>query len=121
MDTVFVSNLAVETIIGIHPNERTTPQQVLISFELHADTRTAAHSDDIAHALDYDGASRRITELVGASRFHLIETMAERIASLLLETYPVAGVSVEVRKPAALSDAETVGVRIERSGGTARR
>jgi dihydroneopterin aldolase len=117
MDVVFVTNLAVETIIGIHPEERTTPQQVLISFELHTDTHTAAQSDDIADAVDYDGASQRITELVSASRFQLIETMAERIAALLLEAYPVNAVSVEVRKPAALSTADTVGVRIERKRG----
>ncbi len=116
MDVVFVSNLAVETIIGIHPQERTTPQEVLISFELQADTRKAAQSDDIADALDYAGASQRIIELVTNSRFRLIETMAERIAELLLEAYPLSAVAVEVRKPAALSSAETVGVRIERQG-----
>ena len=114
MDTVFVTNLAVQTIVGIHPEERTTPQQVLISFELHTDTAKPARSDDISDALDYQGAAQRITELVTAGRFQLIETMAERIAAALLEAYPVPRVVVEVRKPGALHDAETVGVRIER-------
>ena len=116
MDAVFVKNLAVETIIGILPHERTKPQRVLISFELQAGTSTAALSDDIADALDYAGASKRILEMVRGSRFQLIETLAERIARLLLDTYPVNAVVVEVRKPAALDDADTVGVRIERSG-----
>jgi len=114
MDTVFVTNLAVQTIVGIHPEERTTPQQVLISFELQADTAKAAGSDDISDALDYHGAAQRITELVTAGRFQLIETMAERIAAALLEAYAITRVVVEVRKPAALGDAETVGVRIQR-------
>ncbi|MDH3643535.1 MAG: dihydroneopterin aldolase [Gammaproteobacteria bacterium] len=114
MDTVFVTNLAVQTIIGIHPEERTTPQQVLISFELQADTTKAARSDDINDALDYHSAAQRVTELVAAGRFQLIETMAERIAAALLEAYPIPRVVVEVRKPGALRDAETVGVRIER-------
>jgi dihydroneopterin aldolase len=118
VDAVFVTNLAVETIIGIHPEERTTAQRVLISFELQTDTHTAASSDDIADALDYDGASRQVSELVGTSRFQLIETLAERIALLLLDTYPVHAVIVEVRKPAAVDAAETVGVRIERNRGT---
>lgn len=116
MDMVFVTNLSVETIIGILPHERINPRQVLISFELHTDTSTAAGSDDIADAVDYAGASKRIIELITASRFQLIETLAERVAQLLLDTYPVNTVVVEVRKPAALSDAESVGVRIERTG-----
>lgn len=115
MDEVFVTNLALQAIVGIHPHERTNPQPVLISFALVVDVRTAARSDDIVAAVDYASAARRIAELVGASRFQLIETMAEHIATLLLAEFPVHRVKVEVRKPAALDNAETVGVRIERS------
>lgn len=117
MDVVFVTDLALEAIIGIHPEERTTAQPVRISFSLQTDTRNAAGSDDIADAVDYEGACTRVAELVAASRFQLIETMAERIARLLLAEYPVSHVSVEVCKPDALQDAQTVGVRIERSQG----
>jgi dihydroneopterin aldolase len=115
MDAVYVTNLDLQTIIGVNPEERTTPQQVLISFTLLGDIRPAAAADDIGDAVDYDDAALRITELVSASRFQLIETMAEQIAMLLLAEYPVDSVAVEVRKPAALANAETVGVRIERS------
>jgi len=115
MDEVFVTNLALQAIVGIHPEERTNPQPVLVSFTLYADTREAARADRITAAVDYETAARQITELVMASRFQLIETMAERIAELLLAEYPVRRVAVEVRKPTALSNAEAVGVRIERS------
>ena len=115
MDTLFVTNLCVEAIIGIHPHERANTQQILISFEVFGDTRKAAASDNIADAVDYHAASERITELVSASRFQLIESLAERIANLLLAEYPVSRVAVEVRKPAAVGQAETVGLRIERS------
>jgi dihydroneopterin aldolase len=115
MGTVFVRGLSIQTIVGIHPAERTTPQQVLISFELVTDTGKAAASDNIADAVDYDGASQRISELVIARQFQLLETMAEEIAALLLAAYPLSAVAVEVQKPAALSNANSVGVRIERT------
>ena len=115
MDVVFVTNLALEAIIGIHPEERTTAQPVAISFALQTDTRNAARSDDIVDAVDYEGACMRIAQLVSASHFQLIETMADQIAGLLLAEYPVSHVSVEVCKPDALDNAQTVGVRIERS------
>lgn len=113
-DTVFIRNLAVQTIIGIHPHERTTPQTVLISLELETETTTAAAYDDIASALDYDVLAQRVTEFVSQAEFQLIETLAESLAALVLENLPVAQVLVEVQKPGAISNAETVGVRIQR-------
>jgi dihydroneopterin aldolase len=114
LDTLFVTNLELDAIIGIHPHERTTPQRLLISFELMADTRKAAASDDIADAVDYDDATQRIADLTRAGQFQLIETLAAEIAALLLAHYPIRAAAVEVRKPAAVANAETVGVRIER-------
>jgi dihydroneopterin aldolase len=115
VDSVFVSNLTLATIVGVYPEERTKPQRVIVSFELFADTRAAAASDDLRDALDYGDAARRVAEFVRGSRFELIEALAAGIATLLLDGYPAARVLVEVLKPGAVADAETVGVRIERS------
>jgi dihydroneopterin aldolase len=115
VDSVFVRNLTLATIVGVYPEERTGPRRVIVSFELFADTRAAARSDDLEDALDYGEAARRVAEFVRASRFELIEALADGIAALLLDGYPAARVVVEVLKPGAVADAETVGVKIERS------
>lgn len=115
MDSVFVRNLTVSTIVGVYPEERTSPQRVVVSFELVADTRAAAESDDLSQALDYGEAAQAVAEFVRASRFLLIEALADGIATLLLERYQAVRVVVEVLKPQAITEAETVGVRIERS------
>ena len=113
-DTIFIRNLAIETIIGIHRAERTTPQTVLVSLELETETTTAAAYDDIDNALDYDVLAQRVSEFVSQSEFQLIETLIESIAALVLDDSRVAQVSVEVQKPEAIANAETVGVRIQR-------
>lgn len=114
MDRVFVTNLQVDAIIGVHPQERTTPQPLLISFELPTDGRRAAATDRLDDAVDYEDAARSIGELAREGRYQLIETLAEEIAALLLQRFGVSSVSVEVQKPNALSDAESVGIRIQR-------
>ena len=114
-DTVFIRNLVIQTIIGIHPAERTTPQTVLVSLELETETTTAAADDDIGNALDYERLAQRVREFVSQAEFQLIETLAERLASLVLEDLRVTQVSVEVQKPGAIPNAETVGVRIQRA------
>ncbi len=114
-DTIFIRNLVIQTIIGIHPAERTTPQTVLVSLELETETTTAAAYDDIVNALDYARLAQRVREFVSQAEFQLIETLAERLASVVLEDLRVTQVSIEVQKPGAIPNAETVGVRIQRA------
>jgi dihydroneopterin aldolase len=79
-----------------------------------ADASVAARDDDIAHAVDYAAAVRRVTALTVEGRFKLAETLAEHIAQLLLAEFPIHRVRVEVEKPDAIAQAESVGVSIER-------
>ena len=78
------------------------------------DTRPAAREDAIDQALDYSAASERVAALTREGKFQLVETLAERIAALLLREFPIARVRVEVEKPEAVADADSVGVSIER-------
>ncbi|MBX3705050.1 MAG: dihydroneopterin aldolase [Pseudomonadales bacterium] len=106
--------LVVQAILGIHPHERVTPQPVRISFAMATDTRAAAESEDIGKAVDYARAAERVTALTRNGQFQLAETLAEHIAALLLAEFACDRVRVEVEKPDALADAESVGVSIER-------
>lgn len=78
------------------------------------DARQAARSDDIQDAVDYAAAARRVAALTVEGRFRLVETLAEHIAQLLLHEFPIQRVRVEVEKPAAVPEADSVGVSIER-------
>ena len=114
MDRVFLRDLRVETIIGIFDWERETPQTVSIDLEMATDVARAAQSDDIADALDYKAVAKRLIAFVGESRFQLVETLAERIATILREEFGVPWVRVTVNKGGAVRGASGVGVVIER-------
>ena len=114
MDTIFLHDLRVETIIGIYDWERTTPQTVSIDLELAWDTARAAASDDIADTLDYKAVAKRLQAFVSESRFQLIETLAERIATIIRAEFDVSWVRVTLHKPGAVSGSRDVGVIIER-------
>ena len=114
-DTLFIRYLVIQTIIWIHPAQRTTHQTVVVSLQLETETTTAAAHDDIVNALDYERLAQRVREFVSQAEFQLIETLAERLAVLVLEDLRVMLVSVEVQKPGAIPNAETVGVRIQRA------
>lgn len=113
-DTIFLQNLRVNTIIGIWDWERKIRQYVNIDLEMGADVRKAAAHDDIENTLNYKLVAKRVQTFVGDSAFKLIETMAERIAELVLSEFAVPWVYVSVSKPGAIRGARDVGVKIYR-------
>ena len=113
-DRVTVERLSILTVVGVFGEERKQPQEVILHLDLETDARRAALRDDLEHALDYAAVARRVTAVVGDSRFHLIETLAERVAEVLLAEFPTPRVTVRVEKPGALHEAKTVAITITR-------
>ena len=114
MDIIFISELQVDTIIGIFDWERTKKQTVSIDLEMAADIARAAASDNIDDTLSYKDVSKRVEQYIADSEFQLVETLAERVAELVLTEFPVPWLRLTVHKPGALSNSKDVGVRIER-------
>jgi dihydroneopterin aldolase len=114
MDTVFIHDLRVDTVIGIFDWERRIRQTVKLDLEMAADIRRAAAGDAIADTLDYKAIGKRVVAFVEASEYQLVETLAERIAALVLEEFSVPWLRLTVSKPGALRGARDVGVIIER-------
>lgn len=114
MDIVFIKGLRVDTVIGIYDWEKAIRQPVVLDLEMAADVRSGAASDRIADALDYKAVSKRLKEFIGASRVELVETLAERCAAIVLAEFGVPWVRLRLNKIGAVSEAEGVGVIIER-------
>jgi 7,8-dihydroneopterin aldolase/epimerase/oxygenase len=114
MDKIFVHGLKTETIIGIFDWERQVKQTIVIDFEFSADIRKAARTDSIDDTLNYKGVAKRVLAFVEASSFHLIETLAEHVAMLVLEEFGVDWVRMSLSKPGAIRGSRDVGVKLER-------
>ncbi len=114
-DSVFLSELKVETVIGIWEWERKIRQTVSIDLEMGADIRQAAKTDSIDDTLNYKAVAKRVQQFVADSEFQLVETMAEKISELVLAEFDVPWIQVSVSKPGAIRGAKDVGVRIHRS------
>ena len=82
------------------------------------DNRVPAASDDIAHTLDYKAVSKRVAAFVQSTGFGLVETLAERVAELVLAEFPVSRVQLKLSKPGAVRGARAVGVIVERAAAT---
>ena len=114
MDKIFLHALKTEAIIGIFDWERQVKQTVVIDIEFSADVRKAALSDSIQDTLNYKRVAKRVLGFVEESRFHLVETLAEHLAMLLLEEFGIASVRISLSKPGAIRSSRDVGVTIDR-------
>jgi dihydroneopterin aldolase len=114
MDKIFIHALKTEAIIGIFDWERQVRQTVLLDIEMSADIRKAALTDSIDDTLNYKRVAKRVLAFVEASQFHLVETLAESVAMLILEEFDIAWVSIVLSKPGAVRSSRDVGVAIER-------
>jgi 7,8-dihydroneopterin aldolase/epimerase/oxygenase len=117
MDKIFLRALTVECIVGIWEWERRVKQTVIIDLEIAADVRRAAASDRIEDAIDYKKVAKRLLAFVGESQFHLVETLTEQIARVIVTEFGVSWVKVRLNKQGAIRGARDVGIEIERRQG----
>lgn len=114
MDKIFIKNLRVRGILGIHDWERVTPREIIIHVTVYADTRKAARSDDIADCVDYSALAKKVRAHAEYAARMTVEALANDLAEICLQEPKARKVVVRVEKPGAVSEAESVGVEVER-------
>ncbi len=117
MDRIHIRDLLVRCVVGVNDEERRDKQDVIVNITLEADLRPASERDDVRAALDYRAVKKAVVSAVEESRYFLLEALAERIASVCLESYRVREARVTVDKPGALRFARSVAVEITRTRG----
>ena len=114
MDAILIRDLRVEALIGIHKRERYVKQTLSLDLEIGLPGPAVFASDKIADTIDYEQVALRIRSLAQSGDFRLVETFAERVASLLLNEFGAPWVKVSASKIGILANARFVGVTIER-------
>ena len=111
---MFVRDLVLDCLIGVHRYERDGRQRVRINLSLDVLETGEAGRDRLADVVNYDTLVVRIRALAQNGHVNLVETFAERVASICLEDLRVRRATVRVEKLDVFDDTESVGVEIER-------
>ena len=114
MDAIVIRDLRVEALVGIHRRERHVLQTVSIDLEIGVPGTTVFTSDKVADTIDYEQVALKIRALAASGHFRLVETLADRIAAVLVNEFRAPWVKVSVAKVGILAYAKYVGVTIER-------
>lgn len=111
---VFVRDLVLPCLIGVHRHEQDGRQRVRINLDLEVIESDGPIQDRLANVTCYEALVADVRALVGAGHVNLVETLAERIAAVCLGAEDVRAVKVRVEKLDVFADAGSVGVEIER-------
>lgn len=114
MDTIFLSEVKVETRLGVPEWERMVPQTVILDIEIGYDLSKAGKSDAIGDTIDYGAVVSRIRQTLQEHSFQLVEALAEHVCQLIIREFGTPWVKIRVAKPGILPGLKALGVVIER-------
>lgn len=112
---VFVRDLMLEALIGVYKHEKRRHQPIRVNIDLTV--TEDLHGDRLDNVVCYEDVVKRVKAIVDDGHIHLVETLAERIATVCLGDTRVKVARVRVEKLEAISEAASVGVEIERIAG----
>jgi len=115
MDTIFIRELRLEAWVGLYKHEKIAPQTIEIDVEFGVPGDAVFRSGRVGDTIDYSLVVGHLRTLLEKEHFGLIETLAERIAKLIIEDFKTPQVRVSITKLGVVKGAGRVGVTIERS------
>jgi dihydroneopterin aldolase len=101
MDEITLTGLRASAFHGVLEHERRTGQVFIIDVTVHLELAAAAQGDDLALTIHYGELAEEIVAAVESDPVDLIETVAERVAAVVLAHAPARLARVTVHKPSA--------------------
>jgi dihydroneopterin aldolase len=101
LDRITLTGLRAFAHHGVYEQERRDGQEFVIDVTVHLDLAAAAGSDELANTVHYGDLAAQVVAAVERDPVDLIETVAERVASVALGFEAVQLVEVTVHKPQA--------------------
>jgi dihydroneopterin aldolase len=98
-DRIILSGMQFYGYHGVLPSESALGQVFVVDLEMRCSLAEAGISDDLTQTIDYSRVFTQVQRIVGGECYQLIEALAERIAGVVLDDYPVSEVVVRVKKP----------------------
>jgi dihydroneopterin aldolase len=114
MDTIFINDLRIETLIGIYDWEKQMPQTIQLDIEVGLPGEHAARSGKISDTIDYARVVARVEQLFREKHFMLLEKAGDTIAEVIANEFNTPWVRLSIAKLSPLRNVKRLGVTIER-------
>ena len=116
-DGIRIDGLRLSAVLGVFPEERAAPREVVAYLRIGVDLAAAARSDDLRDTVDWGVLCARLRGCAAARPYNLAESLAGALADVALEDPRVAWVRLRLEKPGALPGVDSLSVCIFRERG----
>ena len=96
---VSLENIRLYGYHGATSNERELGQRFEVDVEITADLSDAVKHDEMKRTINYEEVFRLVEAEVVHERYHLLETLADRLARDIVEKFGALEALVRIRKP----------------------
>ncbi len=114
MQYIFIRELKIETVIGVHETERLTPQMLIFDLEIGIPEKQAFVSDKLSETIDYAAVVALIKRELISPRFLLLERLAQHLCEQIEREFESSWIRLSVAKGDILAGAKQVGIVLER-------
>ena len=110
--SVFIKDLIIEEIIGIHEHEKIKKQKIKFNIVIEVNQNTIPDERDIKSIVDYEKITLKLENLAKTKKYNFLESLAEDSFKEIFEDKRINSVKIKIEKPEAIKNAESVGVEV---------
>lgn len=115
MDIILIEGLNVETVIGCFAWEREIIQPLSLDLNILYDLSKAAQSDQLVDTINYAEICEISAQVIQSKQPKLIEHAAQLVINKLFDAFDgIEKITITIRKPAIIPQAQSVGICLER-------
>ena len=112
---VFIKNLILNVLIGIHNFEKKKKQRVRFNIEVITNPYIKPNNKDLSTILNYEDLINKIKLLVKKQHHELIEDLAENMFEIIFQNRLVKKINIKIEKLDIIKNSESVGIEFSKS------
>ena len=113
-DVIRIEGIEAFGYHGVFPQEKREGQTFLVDVDIETSFDEAITHDDVAYTVDYGVVAERVAEIIQGEPADLIETVCDRIVTMVLSLERVKATRVTIHKPQAPISVPFAGVSVSR-------
>ena len=111
-DVIRIEGIEAFGYHGVFPQEKREGQTFLVDVDIETSFDQAIAHDDVAYTVDYGVVAERVAEIIQGEPADLIETVCDRIVTMVLSLERVKATRVTIHKPQAPISVPFAGVSV---------
>jgi dihydroneopterin aldolase len=96
--TLRLMNMTFYGFHGASPAEKETGRRFEVDCEFTVDVSRASHTDSLEDTVNYTQVYKVIEDMLHNNRYNLLETLAERMADAIFNSFHIQTLKLRVRK-----------------------